>query len=391
MSRVSSIEPLTLSDELARIAPGMSWRELSSWPPDVFAATSTILGDSGAYRSVVCPPEGRSWPPSADVTGGSAWETSVPRLGREWAAWVTARSAAESDARPDPPEIVARLGSILDGAGRAPVMDLDDSEHWQMTAALLTLHAMADEACAGVGLRTATEFQLMAMALLEETGSLSRLPVDRVRVLPKLRPPDSGITLRSISHNLAFDRSEVRTNWVRVPEPTGDAMTAAARAAHVAARALSVQRPRQRLPPHPRPAPEHGRGAVWLLRVRTHRTARPRRHRGPGRGGASSCRRHRRRRATGGSPRRISGAGGPGAGGRGRGPVPDHGRAPLSDEGGALRHQLRVHRRHVAGTHPSTNTIAGAWTRRRSTSTTSAPRSTPTIAGGRRSASSDAA
>ena len=79
---------------------------------------------------------------------------------------------------------------------------------------------MADEACAGAGLATTSEFQRAARTVLEQSGSLSRLPTDRVRVLPKLRPPESGITLRSISHNLALDRTEVHTNWLRVPTPT---------------------------------------------------------------------------------------------------------------------------------------------------------------------------
>jgi hypothetical protein len=37
-------------------------------------------------------------------------------------------------------------------------------------------------------------------------------------VLPKLRPPASGITLRSLSHHLAIDRSEVEARWYFPPD-----------------------------------------------------------------------------------------------------------------------------------------------------------------------------
>ena len=52
----------TIGDVLARVAPGKTWAMLSHWPPDVFAVTSIILADSGAYRLVICPPEGECWP-----------------------------------------------------------------------------------------------------------------------------------------------------------------------------------------------------------------------------------------------------------------------------------------------------------------------------------------
>ena len=43
----------TLRDELAHIAPGTCWQELGRWPPDAFAATSTILA-SGAIACAHC-------------------------------------------------------------------------------------------------------------------------------------------------------------------------------------------------------------------------------------------------------------------------------------------------------------------------------------------------
>ena len=78
----------TLGEELTRLAPGETWLSLARWPPDVFAVTSQILADSGAYRLVICPPEGRSWPPSDSTSGSTSWGAFARSHGSEWAAWV---------------------------------------------------------------------------------------------------------------------------------------------------------------------------------------------------------------------------------------------------------------------------------------------------------------
>lgn len=212
---MKSIEALTVGEVLDRVAPGRTWESLTAWPPDLFAATATILGDSGVYRCVVCPPEGETWPPGDDSLGNVPWEISVRQRGLEWAASVSRARDAADPGQINPPASVTSLCASLDGAGHVHLDDLDEATNWQITTAILTLHAIADEACAGAGLRTDTALQQDAIERLEANGSLSRLPVDRVRVLPKLRAPDSGITLRSISHHLALDRSEVRPKWLR--------------------------------------------------------------------------------------------------------------------------------------------------------------------------------
>jgi hypothetical protein len=52
-----------------------------------------------------------------------------------------------------------------------------------------------------------------AFGLLSSQGSLSRSRRGRFKVLPKLRTPQVGISLRSLSHNLGFDQSEVEVDW----------------------------------------------------------------------------------------------------------------------------------------------------------------------------------
>lgn len=203
---------LTIGDELDRLAPHWQWSQLWQWPPDAFALTSVLLADSGVYRFVVCPPRGQRWPPSDDGSAGSSWQETIRR---EAAAW--AEHAADEAPSELPPK-VARFASSVAAAHAVELAALEDETSWDLVVAVLSLHALADEACAGAGFLSDTPLQRLAGDLLATTGSLARFSCDRVRVLPKLRPPESGITLRSLSHHLAIDRSEVETRWYRAPE-----------------------------------------------------------------------------------------------------------------------------------------------------------------------------
>jgi hypothetical protein len=208
LSVAPPVRALTLADELERLAPGWEWSDLVRWPPDVFALTSAALGDSGAYRFVVCPPGGRVWPP---VGGESGWQE---RVRREAAVWATSTGSGGGE----PPQTIRRLCELLAAAQDTELSELEEEAGWELLGALLTLHALADEASEGAGVQASTAFQQTAAARLAGKGTLARLSGDRVRVLPKLRPPASGMTLRSLSHHLAIaDRSEVEPRWYFAP------------------------------------------------------------------------------------------------------------------------------------------------------------------------------
>lgn len=97
---------------------------------------------------------------------------------------------------------------------------------WRIFQALLTLHAISDLASLEFGIR-ADPSRSSALLLAEKLlfgkykiegsmnlgGSLSTFNVERCRVLPKRHNPDIGITLRSISSNLAFHQSAVDVVW----------------------------------------------------------------------------------------------------------------------------------------------------------------------------------
>ncbi len=201
----------TLDDVLAQIAPDRTWSDLLAWPPDVFAAASAALSDSSAYRLVVSPTS-RSWPPAA-ARPGEAWRDEVRTVGRAWGATVASHRDGERLSHVD--ELLARAASTLESASDVLLADLADPRSWDVFVALVTLHAAADEASAGL-LRPASDppsFQTEAAKLLTTHGSLSSLAPDRARVLPKLRLPPTGLTVRSLSRHLYLDRSEVESRW----------------------------------------------------------------------------------------------------------------------------------------------------------------------------------
>lgn len=186
----------------------LDWDELVVWPPDVFAVTGVLLSQSGAFRLPISPPLGRQWPPRKN------WNQEMRRLGDAWAR------VARLDPRQPQPAIPIEISDAcrrLAAARTLPVADVDDD--WDVAVDLLMLHAAADEACRdiGVGGRVPT-FTLAANLHLTANGTLSRLAVDRLRVLPKMRTPTGGITVRSLSRYLALLNAELATTWHAVPQ-----------------------------------------------------------------------------------------------------------------------------------------------------------------------------
>jgi hypothetical protein len=207
----SSPQPgLTIEDVLRSVAPrragARSWRSLAEWPPDVFAVTSSILEDSGTYRLIVSPPPECDWPPDP------LWKDSVRETGLQWHASVRPHG------RQQPPAWVRDYWDLLLKRREIALLELAESRRWSLFVAIATLHAMADEACAGLGIPvdadSNTPFAQAANQLLTTNGSMSRLEAERVRVLPKMRTPQVGATLRSLSMHAAIDRSELGVSWM---------------------------------------------------------------------------------------------------------------------------------------------------------------------------------
>jgi hypothetical protein len=235
-------------------------KSLLLWPPNLFAFTSLILGTTGAYYLVVSParddedPYARRqiWPPQkydeeTDFGTENKWKEKVRDLGQDWRKRLNNKSKSYfieylfSD-RLDinvldgllqevtPPGIQEIWTDFSRGFDEKDIKDLlcksEDPDiratHWKYFVDLMTLHAIADEACVGWGIRdfyktleeSKSPSQAFAEELLIERGTLATIHEDRCRILPKRHNPNVGMTLRSISSNLAFyHHSSVEVKW----------------------------------------------------------------------------------------------------------------------------------------------------------------------------------
>ena len=188
----------SVASYIGAFSPAPEWEEIVSWPPDVFAVANLVLDHTESYRFVVAPPLGRRWP----VLPG--WSEQVRAAAREW------RETGS------PPPFVRRCWDRVTRDRELTLADVRSGEAWDLTSGLLTLHALADEACAGLaprGGRAPTEFEARARSLLSERGSLSRFSSTRIRIVPKTHFSSRGITIRSLSRYLALCYESVDVRW----------------------------------------------------------------------------------------------------------------------------------------------------------------------------------
>jgi hypothetical protein len=189
--------------------------ELLDWARDLFAFTDVVLDRSEAYRFVVSPPEGASWPP-AEMPD---WGRAVADASAGWHAW------AERD-RTELPGLVAQQWAVVCEHSPTTLDELATGRAWPICQALFTLHAIADEACAGTGVavgdapRDGHRFRARARELLARTGTLSRINRQRLRVLPRVRNPVGGPSIRSLSRYVCVRGPEVDAVWNRIPMGT---------------------------------------------------------------------------------------------------------------------------------------------------------------------------
>jgi hypothetical protein len=213
MSAVASVQQeLTPASLWRALAGGAIGDELLEWPPDLFALTYVILERSEAYRFALSPPRRAEWPPARIV----GWPDAVVDAAQRWSEWLEDRKGAL-------PDLLSEEWSVFrEGAG-FPLQHLTDAHDWRMCEALLTLHAIADEACAGLGVALdATDgrglaYRARGRELLARTGSLARIPTHFIRVLPKLRTPPDGTSLRSLARYASVHRPGVEVRWHKVP------------------------------------------------------------------------------------------------------------------------------------------------------------------------------
>jgi hypothetical protein len=202
----------TLESTWHAVAGGPITDEFLEWPADLFALTDVILERTEAYRFVLSPPSGLEWPPSRF----SNWSDAVEAAVREWNAWLDDRDCAL-------PDLLSEEWGVFRRRVAMPLEDVAEGHDLRMCEALLTLHAIADKGCAGLGVALDRSdgkgfvSRARGRELLARTGSISRIQSCFLRVLPKVRTPPNGSSLRSFSRYACVRGSAVQAKWSKVP------------------------------------------------------------------------------------------------------------------------------------------------------------------------------
>ena len=153
---------------------------------------ASVLQRTGAYVNVVL----KKLKPKVN------WVRSIRHVGRDWR-----RNFRAGDTLPD---LVTSAWKQILREKHLPLADVRDDS--ALSCALLELLCAADEACAGIGIVNelavaGDKFEAeWARVLFFNKGSTlcQEVGADRAVVLPKVHTPRSGMTLRSLTHNLAL-------------------------------------------------------------------------------------------------------------------------------------------------------------------------------------------
>jgi hypothetical protein len=184
--------------------------DLLDWPPDLFALTDLILERAEVYRFVLSPPIGVQWPPVRFAD----WPTAVQDAARAWSVWAQDRDGAL-------PDLVAEEWAVVRERSSIPLEQLASGQDWRMCEAFVTLHTIADEACAGVFVALDRSdgqgllYRARGRELLARTGSLARIHPGFVQVLPKIRTPPSGKA--GFARYACVQSPGIRTRWHKLP------------------------------------------------------------------------------------------------------------------------------------------------------------------------------
>jgi hypothetical protein len=206
---------LTVSELVGHLAPGEWFQagDVPDWPPDVFAFAASLLKRSGAYVEIV-----NQWPPRS-FSESDDWAATIGDIAKDW--------RARFELGKTPPVEVCTWWADVVKESNTPLSELPTRR--ALVESLTNLLAAADEASGGIGIVDADveldKYYDLTLAYLEgnQSGCSSlcqMINASSAMVLPKLHTPQSGITLRSLSHNLAlWDRPEVRPIWRQLRMP----------------------------------------------------------------------------------------------------------------------------------------------------------------------------
>jgi hypothetical protein len=193
---------LTVAEQLEILKPGLSERKKPLlWPPDMFAVCASLLSLSGGYCVAA-----RDWPPR------KRWAENAESVGLKW------RKMFQTSV----PPAVQKLWTTILSFRNSPISDLQQNR--KVCVALIELLAIADEASMGAGVPVDAAWSDnfdeegdLRLAVSNDAGAANlckEICESVARVLPKMRVPQNGLTLRSFSHHLAFVAgAEIRPYW----------------------------------------------------------------------------------------------------------------------------------------------------------------------------------
>lgn len=200
----SASSELTVGQYLDWLAPELrKSRTTPPWPPDVFALAASLLQRSGAYTAIV-----------QKRIAAEDWVQEIRDVAAEWRTMF----------KTSVPERVSEWWALVRKRRRCLIDEIVDDD--ALVTALLRLACTADEASEGVGIisdvgeddRTFESTWLDALDNSENRTCCIEISPDRVVVLPKLHTPRNGITLRSLTHNVAlYHPGEVVPQWNNFP------------------------------------------------------------------------------------------------------------------------------------------------------------------------------
>lgn len=210
----------TLGALLDWVAPGVTVEQLLAWPPDALGVALAALQKSGAYLQIV---ECGQWPPAGVAKWNgrptSSWHQFARHVGRRWREHAL-QAATNPKATPHS-SLADNLGDWLHELfQRREVALAQIKSDAELRHILHQIVATADEAFAGVGFRAdglGTIYSLGAQQLTRNNGRTlcQRINPEVLVVLPKQHTPQTGMTIRTLTHHLGiYWAGEVTPQWI---------------------------------------------------------------------------------------------------------------------------------------------------------------------------------
>jgi len=212
----------SLGELIDYLLPGaLDGEQPPPWPPDLFALVASVLQRSGAYTQAI-----NNWPPEtvgAQDCAPENWVSTIREIAAKW------RESYGSEGHVKVPAAAIDLWKRLQMQKDLPLAEVRNNR--AASEVLLNLCAIADEASTGAGIpfSAAGGDAFLEKATGRLTGGGASLCSEgilrsKLLVLPKLHTPQSGMTIRSLSHHLALcPAGEITPNWFELPSQPGAA------------------------------------------------------------------------------------------------------------------------------------------------------------------------